>query len=306
MPQHIASGALRAMSLSLERMSTDADEARDLKSKIAAGEHVLNLDPDLVDASFVRDRIPIENDAEFDAFVKGIAEQGQQVPILVRPNPSSPERYQVAYGHRRLRAAAQLGIPIRAIVKPLTDVELVVAQAKENLDRQDLSYVERALLARQLEGRQFERAMIMSALGVDKGDLSRLLAVANGIPDELIQAIGPAPRIGRPRWVQLVELIKSPAVRKRALAVVSEQDFRRADTNQRFALVMRALMQPLSTTPRAPADLRSTTGQVLARLDETSRRVRLSIHNPEFRAFFLSRLPSLVSEFEQDESVAKS
>jgi ParB family transcriptional regulator, chromosome partitioning protein len=300
MLQPVASGALRAMSLSLERMSSEADEARGLKSKIAAGDHVVNLDPKLIDASFIADRIPVEDDNDFEAFVKTISEQGQQVPILVRPNPSDPGRYQVAYGRRRIGAAAHLQIPVRAIVKVLTDEELVIAQAKENLDRKDLSYIERALFARQLEERQFDRVMIMGALGVDKGDLSRLLAVAHGVPADLVLAIGPAPRIGRPRWVQLAELIKSAVGRRRAMAAVAEEGFRSADTNRRFGIVIGRLQQKDVSASGDNEMVKSTSGRVLAQLEETPRRARIVIEDGGFRAFLLSRLPSLVSEFEAE------
>src|SRR5271166_6304515 len=86
MPEPVASGALRAMGFSLERMSAEAESARDLKARLEAGEYVVELEPTLVDASFVSDRIPVEHDEEFDAFVKSVKEQGQQVPILVRPH----------------------------------------------------------------------------------------------------------------------------------------------------------------------------------------------------------------------------
>jgi ParB family transcriptional regulator, chromosome partitioning protein len=199
MPEPVASGALRAMGFSLERMSAEAETARELKAKIDIGEYVVELDPTLVDASFVSDRIPVEHDVEFDAFVKSIEEQGQQVPILVRPHPDRTGRYQVAYGHRRLKAAAILCHNVSAIVRPLTNIELVIAQAKENLDRRDLSYIERAeraLFAWHLEEKQFERATIMEALSVDKGDVSRLLTVASSIPSDILRAIGPAPKVG--------------------------------------------------------------------------------------------------------------
>jgi ParB family chromosome partitioning protein len=300
MLQPIASGALRAMSISLERMSSEADEARGLKSKIAAGDHVVNLDPELVDASFIKDRIPVEDDIHFDALVKDISEQGQQVPILVRPSPSDPGRYQVAYGRRRIRAAAHLRIPVRAIVKVLTDEELVIAQAKENLERQDLSYIERALLARQLEERQFDRAMIMGALGIDKADLSRLLSVAHGVPADLILAIGPAPRVGRTRWVQVAELVKSAVGRRRAIAAVADESFRTADTNRRFGIVISRLQQKDAGASGGDDFIKSTSGRVLAQLEETPRRARIVIEDGGFRAFLLSRLPSLVSEFEAE------
>lgn len=307
MRQPIVSGALRAMGLQLEQMSSEANEARELKSKIAAGDHVVSLDPALFDPSFISDRISIEDDPEFDAFVTSIAERGQQIPILARPHPSTPDRYQVAYGHRRLKAAARLAIPVRAIIRAMTDVELVIAQTKENLDRQDLSYIERALLARQLEDRQFERAIVMSALGVDKADLSRLLTLANALPIELIQAIGPAPKIGRPRWHQLAELLRTAATRKQAMTIVAERDFGNSDTNQRFAILMRSLRQPAPKPGNVQAkDIRTKNGRLLARVDDAGRHVRLLIDHAEFKTFLLSRLPDLVSEFEQEETTAAS
>src|SRR5271165_2411245 len=237
--QPIVSGALRAMGLQLEQMSSEANEARELKSKIAAGDHVVSLVP--------------------------------------------------------------------ALIRAMTDVELVVAQTKENLDRQDLSYIERALLARQLEDRQFERAIVMSALGVDKADLSRLLTLANALPIELIQAIGPAPKIGRPRWHQLAELLRTAATRKQAMTIVAERDFGNSDTNQRFAILMRSLRQPAPKPGNVQAkDIRTKNGRLLARVDDGGRHVRLLIDHAEFKTFLLSRLPDLVSEFEQEETTAAS
>jgi hypothetical protein len=67
----------------------------------------------------------------------------------------------VGLGHQHLDDGAGTSVAEQA----LTDEELAIAQAKENLERQDLSYIERALLARQLEERQFDRAMIWVPLG---------------------------------------------------------------------------------------------------------------------------------------------
>jgi len=300
MPEPVASGALRAMGFSLERMSLEAESARDLKAKIAAGEYVVELDPKLVNASFVSDRIPVEHDSEFDTFVKSIEEQGQQVPILVRPDTQAEGRFQVAYGHRRLKAAAILGRTVRAIVRPLSDVELIIAQAKENLDRRDLSYIERALFAWHLEERKFERSTIMLALGVDKGDMSRLLTVATSIPSDIVRAIGPAPKVGRPRWVQLADMLKPASAQKKAAAVLAEPGFRRADTNERFSLIIRAIAATPQKEKSNPTSVIGARGQVLARIEETPRRTLLALDEPQFRAFVLSRLPALVEEFDQN------
>lgn len=305
-PKPVASGALRSLGLQLDQMEADASKARDLESKLEAGQHILELDPNLIDSSFIKDRISIEDDAEFDVFVKGIAEHGQQVPILVRPSPSDPGRYQVAYGHRRVRATARLGISVRAIVKVLTDAELVIAQARENLDRKDLTFVERTLIAQQLDQRKFDRLLIASALGIDQPELSRLLTIARTVPPDLIHAIGPAPKIGRPRWLQLSDLLKDTAARKRALAVLADQKFKQAGTNQRFGLVIHSLFEPPANAANDKTDLKSTDGVLLARVAQTPRRMRLLIDNPEFKNWLLSRLPTLVAEFEQNDTNAAS
>lgn len=295
----VRAGALRSMGLSLKQMSAEADDARALRAQIEAGQHVVDLDPGLVDPSFVADRIPAAHDPEADAFVQSIAEAGQQVPILVRPHPDAPGRYQAAYGHRRLRAAAALGRPVRAIVRPLSDAELVVAQGKENGDRRDLSFIERATFAAHLEERGFERPTIMAALGVDKADLSRLIALAGAVPPEVVRAIGPAPKAGRPRWTQLAEGLAGRADALDAVgAVLASDPFAAAGSDGRFALVLAALQAPRA---RAESELwRDRQGRGLVRVDHAPGSTRLTVDErwaQGFGAFLVERLQALHDEF---------
>ena len=161
--------------------------------------------PTLIDPSFIRDRLGDANAAEFEASSQYCRVASK--PILVRPSAHSQGRYQVAYGHRRLEALQRLGRPVKAIVRQLTDEELVVAQGKENLERRDLSFIERALFAARLEDRGFARSALIAALAVHKGNLSTMITVARSVPEQLILAIGPAPKIGRPRWALLSEML---------------------------------------------------------------------------------------------------
>ena len=103
-----ASGAVKAMGLTLGSMTRDAEEARLLRQALQDGERVIAIAPDKIEASFIEDRIRLadQEDEDFEALTESMRESGQQVPILVRPAPDAGEgRYQVAYGHRRLRAA---------------------------------------------------------------------------------------------------------------------------------------------------------------------------------------------------------
>ena len=57
----------------------------------------------------------------------------------------------IVFGHRRARVARDLGINVRAVVKPLADIEHVIAQGQENTARADLSFIEKSLFARKLD-----------------------------------------------------------------------------------------------------------------------------------------------------------
>ena len=170
-------GAIGAVTRSIENLKAAASEAGEMRARLEAGQTVIDLDPDLVDPSPVLDRMPAP-DGELTEFIEAIRLSGQQVPILVRPHPTTPGRYQTAYGHRRTRAARVLARPIRAVVRAMTDAELVVAQGQENSARRDLSFIERALYAAKLEDAGFDRETLTAALNVDKTGLSQLISVA--------------------------------------------------------------------------------------------------------------------------------
>ncbi len=150
---------------------------------------------------------------------------GQQVPILVRPHPEREGRYQIAYGRRRLRALTELGRPVRAVVRPLSDQQLVVAQGQENSARTDLSFIERALFAAKLEQVGYDRETIMAALSVDKTTLSRLVSTASRIPRSLVESIGPAPKAGRDRWIELATRLEAVGRLKRVEEAVAKDSF---------------------------------------------------------------------------------
>lgn len=293
-------GALRAISSTLKQMSEDAGRSRELQDMLASGQHIIDLQPEAVEASFIVDRIGDRNDLSFERLVESIRDNGQQVPILVRPNPETPGRYQVAYGHRRLRAAARLGIPIRAIVRALSDAELVVAQGKENLEREDLSFIERALFAYNLEERGFDRKTITAALGIDKGHLSNLISVARSIPKPLIMSIGPAPRAGKPRWMELAEKLKEPANADEATKITRASNFGSLDTDARFSRVMRGIST--KSVAEAPSTWSNAMGVKVVSISKRPGRISLHIDQkvePEFGAFLVESLDKIYAEFKQ-------
>ncbi|TGE00803.1 plasmid partitioning protein RepB [Methylobacterium nonmethylotrophicum] len=293
-PERNRSGAVRAMSSTLRGLAARADAA----AEIEAGTVVVEIAPDRIDDSFIADRVADATDPGLPALVESIRESGQQVPILVRPHPADPERYQVAYGRRRIQAARQLARPVRAVVRPLTDAELVVAQGKENLERQDLSYIERAFFALRLEEHGFPRATITAAMGIGKGDLSTLISVARTVPAEIVRAIGPAPAAGRPRWMLLAERIRA-AKPDRVAGLLADPGFRDKPTNERFAAVLTALGPPATPRP-APQVWNDEAGRSIARIERTPDRVALSFDDrlePGLADYVLERLPEMLAAY---------
>ncbi|MGV1794778.1 plasmid partitioning protein RepB [Rhizobium sp. A37_96] len=298
LPQARGSGPVGGITRTLGNITEKMERASDLERQLAEGQTVVELEPELIDGSFVADRLEIDV-VELGQLVDQIREHGQQVPILVRPHPESRGRFQVAYGHRRLAAAKELGIKVRAVVRQLTDDQLVVSQGQENSARTNLSYIERALFALRLEQRDFGRDIIMAALGVDKAALSKMLIVTRQVPMALISAIGPAPEIGRRRWLELGERLESIAPEP-IIAELSADNHRKMSSDERFQQAL-ALATGKPVSAKSTAQPSSITG-IPVTFKRTPARATFVFDSkaaPGFDQFVEERLRSLFNEFQQ-------
>ncbi|OCP35472.1 plasmid partitioning protein RepB [Ensifer sp. LC163] len=285
---------------SLSNITQKVERAQELERQLAEGLAIIELDPALVDASFVADRLGVAADAE-QSLLQQIRDHGQQVPILVRPHPSEDGRYQVAYGHRRLAATRELGSKVRAVVRDLSDEQLVISQGQENNARTDLSFIERSLFATRLEDREFSRDVIMSALGVDKAALSKMIAIVRRLPVVVIEAIGAAPSIGRRRWTELADLMGNDDKLAGAHEFVRRSEFRARESDQRFETLFSFLSTVKAGSQAvawvAPDDTRPV------RIRETNSETTLSFSKkaaPGFADFVRQRLKSLYLEFQEE------
>lgn len=292
-PTRTASGAVRAMGLEINRLAEEASAAESLRGLIAQGASVIELETALVDPSFVADRFDRMNDADYRRLVKSIRESGQQVPILVRPHPTEPGRYQIAYGHRRCAAAAELGLPVKAIVRPLRDDELVVAQGQENGERRNLSFIERALFAAALQRCGFDRATLNGALGVHTAEMTRLLAVADAIPEDVIRRIGPAPKAGRHRWQELARECGRPGSLAAVTQLLEQPSIIALPSDRRFDAIIAELRS--RTVPPPPVALEVAV-QTLTLADGTPV-ARLEHGTDGLRVTFDERAAPGVSDF---------
>ncbi len=272
--------------------------AEDIERRLAEGHAVVELDAAAIEPSFVQDRMQ----GEIDGLISSIKDQGQQVPILVRPHPDHSDRYQVAFGHRRLRAVSELGFPVKAVVRDLTDEQLVVAQGQENNEREDLTFIEKARFAHKLNS-QFSRDVVIAALSIDRSNLSKMILLIDALPSEIIDAIGAAPGIGRPSWQQFAEMFQKISSPKNLIDYAVSDEVQSLPSGDRFKTVM-AKLKPARTARGIPEVMATPDGDRLAQVTKSKSKLEIIIDRkatPDFAAFVLEQLPKLFQEYRADE-----
>jgi ParB family chromosome partitioning protein len=240
---------------------------------------VQDLDASLIDMAGVEDRLGVDYESQ-RKLEESLRTYGQQVPVLVRPHPSQAGRFEIVYGRRRLKALKAIGVPVKAMVRHLDDHALVMAQGQENSARQDLSFVEKASFAAQLDASGHDRQTIADALTIDLPMVSRMLKVGTAFDLVFLRKIGSAPGIGRDRWLNLAKLVQDPEAKSRAEDATSADTFSKLTSDERFESIFRAAYDKPS--PKAPAaketrTLRNQDGKALADVRRTPRGVSLNI-----------------------------
>lgn len=137
----------------------------DAAANKAVGE-VLSLPTESIDPNGL-ERIGFFYPAEMAALADVIAADGQHDPIVVAPPAprAKDRRWRLVWGRHRWAACQSLGIPVLAIVKTGTNDELLQMQTAEQIDRRDMTVLERAAFV----GRRAEmvRDRALKAAGVD-------------------------------------------------------------------------------------------------------------------------------------------
>ncbi|MGU3401559.1 plasmid partitioning protein RepB [Brucellaceae bacterium D45D] len=296
-------GAAKSLSASIDELAKQASGRLD-------GETVVELDPNVLDASFVADRLPDTNDDDYKTLLEVIRERGQDSPILVRPHPETSDRYMIVFGHRRARVARELGIKVKAVVKPLADLEHILSQGQENSARANLSFIERVLFAARLEDRGFDRNAIQAALSVDYQTLSKMLTIPKAIPEDILIAVGPAKGIGRDRWLELRKLIEIPGKLESARELIATDGFTKAASGERFEQLYGYLKGNSSRRPVTKAALRpgsswtASDKSVSAVFKQSGKSATIALsaaNGPRFAQWLSHNLDALYTAFRDDE-----
>lgn len=211
---------------------------------------VVSINPDKIDPSPFRDRFQPDADAEqeLEELMISLKEEGQKIAVLVRPHPSEDGRFQLAYGHRRTAALRALHsetdtpekFHVRAYVRDLTDDELLKEQSVENAVRENLSWIEMAVWAKQLKAAGIKNRAMAPVLGVPESGVSRMLSVADRVPVDIIHAVGRAKGIGYRPWMALADLATDTKAAKRIRSILDGDDFLGSDSERRLSMAMSA------------------------------------------------------------------
>lgn len=196
---------LKAKVRDLTDQAAQAEEYRE-ELKAWDGAHATRmLDPKLIAWSAWANRNEANfTAADFQELKEEIASAGGNVQaIKVRPlKPGGEHQYEVVFGHRRHRACLELGLPVKAEIDSISDVELFVEMDRENRGRKNLSAWEQgASYLMALEKGLFPSARKLSdATGVDLSQVGKALAIAK-LPPEVVQAF-PSPLDLQFRWAK--------------------------------------------------------------------------------------------------------
>ena len=126
---------------------------------------------------------------QLDELAGSIRQKGIVQPILLRPTPKQPGRFQLVAGERRWRAAqiAQLH-DIPSVVHDLSDSQCYEIALIENIQRQDLSVIDEAQgYANLLEINCYTQDQLSKIIGKSRSHIANLLRLL-GLP-ESVQAL---------------------------------------------------------------------------------------------------------------------
>jgi len=123
---------------------------------------------------------------QLDELAGSIRQKGIVQPILLRPSPAQPGRYQLVAGERRWRAAqiAQLH-QIPSVIRDLSDAECYEIALIENIQRQDLSVIDEAQgYANLLEINRYTQDQLSKIIGKSRSHIANLLRLL-GLPESV-------------------------------------------------------------------------------------------------------------------------
>ena len=180
--------------------------------------------------------------AALDELAASIAVHGVLQPILVRPHPVEPGRWQIVAGERRWLAAQQAGLSdIPAVVRELDDRTALELGLIENVLREDITPMEEARALRSLlETTGWSYSQLGDRLGKNKAWVDHRVRLLK-MPDEVQEALersvanadGKPVRVFTPRHAGVVVQVEDAAGRAALIASIFAEGLSVAEADRR-------------------------------------------------------------------------
>lgn len=124
---------------------------------------------------------------KLDELAQSIKENGIIQPIIVRQSPVIG--YEILAGERRYRASLLAGLrSIPAVIKQLSDQEMMVQSIIENLQRENLNPIEEARAYESLVEKGFTHAEIADKMGKSRPYISNSIRLLS-LPDAILSEV---------------------------------------------------------------------------------------------------------------------
>ena len=124
---------------------------------------------------------------KLDELAQSIKENGVIQPIIVRQSPVIG--YEILAGERRYRASLLAGLTsIPAVVKQLSDQEMMVQSIIENLQRENLNPIEEARAYESLVEKGFTHAEIADKMGKSRPYISNSIRLLS-LPEQILSKV---------------------------------------------------------------------------------------------------------------------
>lgn len=207
--------------------------------------------------------------AALEELAESIRQHGILQPLTVRRVEGS---FQLVAGERRLRAAKLAGLTeVPCIVMQMDDAESGTAAMVENIQRQNLHYIEEARgIARMMENQKLSQEQAARLLGKSQSAVANKLRLLRHSPEVLaaLRAAGLTERHAR----ALLKL-QGDEEKLAAIAVIRQQNLSVAAAEKYIDSLLRAAKKTPAEKPASVNAFFQTVSQSLAKIQQTGVRV---------------------------------
>lgn len=213
-------------------------------------ESVRQIELELIRPSRLNPRLEI-NIERLNELAESIREVGLLEPIIVRP---VGDKFEVVVGERRYRASQQAGLArIPAVVREYADDDVVQLNLIENIQREDLSAVEKGKVCKYLmencSAKFPSQGAVAKRLGVSSDTISLWLRTVEVVPEEVQKLVAPSTASGevpegRIDYLTAVKVGRSVKEPERKIEVIKKLAERHLPTKQKKKVIEKIVSEP--------------------------------------------------------------